>query len=227
MLSYSEYVLIVIKHAINNETLSRYQERLLFVTNSLAFISYIIVASFSPGPNAILSMAHGGKYRLRKSILFNWGIFIGVLVVMNICAFFSRMLLTIFPSFQSIMIWIGAAYILYLAWQTLKSQTKSDASVEEQEHIFVQGILLQFASPNTLLYGITVYSSFILPHYETPAALSFFSLLLAVVAFIFTACWTVFGALFQHFIRKYTYWVNVTLALLLVYSAVALIMRNF
>ncbi|HCE12235.1 MAG TPA: lysine transporter LysE, partial [Enterococcus sp.] len=66
----------------------------------------------------------------------------------------------------------------------------------------------------------------ILPNYETPTALLSFSLLLALVAFIFTACWTIFGALFQHILRKYTYWVNLVLALLLVYSALALIWRS-
>ncbi|MBO6385796.1 LysE family transporter [Enterococcus casseliflavus] len=196
------------------------------MTNILGFISYIIVASFSPGPNALLSMAHGGKYGLRKSLLFNWGIFVGVLIVMNICAFFSRFLLTVFPGFQSVMVWIGAVYILFLAWQTIKSKAESETTTDEEEHIFFQGMLLQFVSPNTLLYGITVYASFILPNYETPTALLSFSLLLALVAFIFTACWTIFGALFQHILRKYTYWVNLVLALLLVYSALALIWRS-
>lgn len=172
-------------------------------------------------------MANAGKFGLKKSVLFNLGVSTGVFIVLLICSFFSWTLLDIFPSFQVTMVWIGAAYILWLAWKTLriKSHAKDDVRVVKG-NLYFNGIVLQFVNPNTILYGLTAFSSFILPRFQAPIILVAFCILLSVASFICTACWTVFGAVFQKFIAKHTMAVNVFLAVLLVYCAISLVLKT-
>ena len=198
------------------------------MSNFVGFLSYVFVSNISPGPNAIISMSHAGKFGFNKSILFNFGVSSGAFVVLLLSGFFSWIIFDIFPAFQLIMVWIGAAYILWLAWNTLRS--KPDAKInysEEKRNLFFQGVVLQFVNPNTILYSITVFSTFILPQYRSPLILIIFCILLSFASFFCTVCWTVFGVVFQKMISKYTKIVNTFLAVLLAYCAVSLVIKTF
>jgi cysteine/O-acetylserine efflux protein len=191
------------------------------------FLSYVFISNISPGPNAIISMSNAGKSGFRKSILFNFGVSAGVFVVLFLCSLFSWVILGIFPAFQRIMIWIGATYILWLAWSTLRSKPVTDSKYNKKtNNLFLQGVVLQFVNPNTNLYGITVFSSFILPQYQSPFVLTLFCILLSFTSFFCTSCWTLFGAVFQRLIAKHTKIINCILAILLIYCAVALIIKT-
>ena len=201
--------------------------------NITAFLSYAAVASVSPGHNAIVSMANASKYSLKKSLRFNLGVAIGVFFVMFLCGVFSATILSVFPALKSVMIWVGAGYILWLAWRTLRSEPlqenrdddgagKSDLK-DQKDRLLLHGIFLQFVNPNTILYGITIFSTFILPYYSSAVMVALFSGILSLLAFVFTACWTLFGSLFQKVVVKYYRIVNAVLALLLVYCAITLV----
>ena len=89
-------------------------------------------------------------------------------------------------------------------------------------HIF-QGALLQFVNPNTILYGISVFATFIVPFYQSLLHLALFSAFLSAAAFIGTGCWTLFGSFFRGFVNRHFKLVNGILAGLLVYCAVSLV----
>lgn len=195
--------------------------------NLLQFLSYVFVSNISPGPNAIISMSNAGKFGLKKSVLFNLGVSTGVFIVLLVCSLFSWIIFDIFPDFQLIMVWIGTAYILWLAWNTLKSKPVEENKYNKDSgNLFLQGVVLQFINPSTILYGISAFSSFILPQYQSPFILILFCILLSLASFFCTACWSVFGAVFQRFIVKHTKIVNAILATLLAYCAVSLVIKT-
>jgi len=197
------------------------------MSNLLQFLSYVFVSNISPGPNAIVSMSNAGKFGFKKSILFNLGVSTGVFIVLFVCSLFSWVIFDIFPAFQLIMVWIGAAYILWLAWNTFQSKsTKENKYNKDSGNLFFQGVVLQFVNPNTILYGITAFSSFILPQYQSPFILIVFCILLSLASFFCTVCWTMFGTVFQRFIVKHTKIVNIILATLLAYCAVSLVIKT-
>lgn len=196
------------------------------MTHLPELLSYVFVSNISPGPNAIVSMSNAGMYKLRKSVLFNFGVSAGVFIVLFLSSLFSWALFDLFPALQFIMVWIGAAYILWLAWVTLKGKSSAESEHNQKtSNLFLQGIILQFVNPNTILYGITVFSSFILPQYQSPLILILFCFLLSFASFVCTVCWTVFGTLFQKFIVKHRKIINSILAVLLAYCAVSLMVK--
>lgn len=195
--------------------------------NLLEFLSYVFISNISPGPNAIISMSNAGMFGFKKSVLFNLGISIGAFIVLLLCSLFSWVLFDIFPNFQRIMVWVGATYILWLAFNTLKSKPDTENKGSKNKgNLFFQGVLLQFANPNTILYGITVFSSFILPQYQSPVILVIFCILLSLVSLFCTVCWTMFGVVFQKLIVTHTKIINVILALLLAYCAASLVIKT-
>jgi cysteine/O-acetylserine efflux protein len=190
--------------------------------NFLAFLSYVLVTTFTPGPNNIMSMSNASRYGFRKSIFFNVGIFVGFFIIIALCSIFSVTLYSLIPSIKPIMTYIGAVYILWLAWKTYKSNPHNDSNSEKQTNTFLSGLFLQFVNPKVIIYGITTVSTFIVPYYSSVFVLTGFSVLLAFVGFVATCCWSLFGSVFQKFLVEKDKVVNIIMALLLVYCAVSL-----
>jgi len=189
--------------------------------NLSAFISYVFITTFTPGPNNIMSMTNGTKYGFKKGLPFNFGVLIGFFIIMLSLSFFSVALLNLIPSIKSFMIYIGAAYILLLAWKIFKSKPHSDNNNKYSATLW-NGIVLQFVNVKVILFCFTVLSTFIVPYYQSLGALSLFSILLALTSFTSTCCWSLFGSIFQKiFINNYKI-VNTIMALLLVYCAISL-----
>ena len=193
------------------------------MTNVTAFLSYIFILNLSPGANTILSMTNASQYKLKKSVTFNLGIGVGVFFVMLLCSIFSLTLLEIAPAIVPAMKWLGAGYILWLSWKTLKSEPKQGVTEKKKEHLFINGMLLQFINPNTFLYGLSTFSMFITPYYQSKIILLFFCLLLSFFAFIATGLWTVFGFTFQKVILSHGNIVRIAMAALLIYCSFAVL----
>lgn len=187
----------------------------------LNFLSYAVVTAVTPGPNNIMSMSNAGRQGFKKSFPFNLGIWVGFSVVMLICTFFCNTLSTLIPKIKTPMLFIGAAYMLWLAWKTFKSSSVIED--DDRHGNFISGLVLQFVNPKIYIYCIISMEAYILPHYQGElVTLVFFALLLAFIGFVFTLLWALFGSVFKMLFSKYAKTTNTIMALLLVYCAVSL-----
>ncbi|KXG76690.1 Cysteine/O-acetylserine efflux protein [Fervidicola ferrireducens] len=191
--------------------------------NFIAFLSYALINTFTPGPNNILSMTFATNMGFKKTFRFILGVAIGFTVVMMLCNYFNLFLFYAVPLAGEIMKIFGAIYIIYLAVKILKSNPDENNSIMEKSSSFAAGLLLQFFNPKVILYGITVTSSFITPYYKSSLVIIMFSLFLAFLSFLSTCSWALFGAAFQRFLKRYKNAFNALMALLLLYSAFSIL----
>lgn len=194
--------------------------------NYAAFFSYIILTAFTPGPNNIMSMTNAGKYGLKKSLPFNFGVLFGFLIVMSGCAAFSALLYELIPQVEPVMLRIGAAYILWLAWSVWRDKPHVRKKGLAQTNTVASGMLLQFVNVKVILYGITAMSSFVLPYTDDFFNIAGFVVLLSVVGFTGTCCWAVFGAVFERVFKKYNKVLSAVMALLLTYCAASMVFHG-
>ncbi|WP_422487244.1 LysE family transporter [Gudongella sp. DL1XJH-153] len=192
--------------------------------NLPAFLSYVFITTFTPGPNNIMSMSNSSRYGLKNSIHFNYGVFAGFFLVLALSNLFSRTLFNIIPMIKPYMTFIGAGYITWLAWKTFRSKPPTDANHERVNRTttFTKGFLLQFVNPKGIIYGVTTASTFIVPYYSSPVFLLLFALIMAALGFISTVSWGIFGSVFQLFMTEHHKLVNSIMALLLLYTAISL-----
>ena len=82
------------------------------MSNVTAFLSYVIITTFTPGPNNIMAMSNATRYGFKKSIRFNAGVFFGFLILMVLSSFLSVTLYSLIPSIKPLMTLIGDSSIL-------------------------------------------------------------------------------------------------------------------
>ena len=187
------------------------------------FIIYILVVNFTPGPNNIISLMNAGKFGFKKCLRFNLGVSIGVLSIMLLCGFFSSMISDYFPLFETIIKYVGAVYIIYLAYKIIRSEYSENYNSEEKTYGVREGVVMQFVNPKVIIYALTIISIYILPHVKNNMILISFYIGLAAVAFIATCSWALFGSIFHKFLIKRGKIVSIVMASVLLVTAVTLL----
>ena len=191
----------------------------------LHFLSYAVVTAVTPGPNNILSMSNAGRRGFWRSFPFNLGIWLGFSLVMLLCTFFCSALAAWLPRIETPLLFIGAGYMLYLAWKTWRAPPVLEEQEQGQAGGFVSGLILQFINPKIYVYCLVSMEAYILPYYQRQVGkLVFFALLLALIGFLFTLVWALFGSVCKLLFSKYGRITNTVMALLLVYCAVSLLL---
>lgn len=188
--------------------------------NTAAFLSYVFLTTYTPGPNNIMAMTNSAKVGFRKGMRFCVGVFLGFLVDMSLLVLFTSLLFQYIPGIAPVMKWIGAAYILYLAFVTLRDKPHAQKKPLLAPGSLLSGVVMQLVNVKVILFGITVMSTFLLPTIQSPPMLAGAVVFLAAVAFSATCCWALFGSLFQRAFREHRKLVNGIMAVLLVYCAV-------
>lgn len=186
-------------------------------------LSYVFVTTFSPGPNNISSAASGVNFGYRRTLSYLLGITAGFFAIMLLCGLLSELVARQIPKLQTALRIVGAGYLVYLAVTVLRS-TDHGPGDGRPSAAFGRGLLLQAVNPKVILYGLTVYTGFLLPVVDSPVGIIVASLLLAVAAFLATSAWALFGAAINRFLKRRPIRLafNLLMAALLLYSALSI-----
>ena len=188
--------------------------------NFFAFITYVLVTTFTPGPNNMMAMSNALHDGFRKTLRFLFGVLAGFFLVMSLCGYLNFALVSILPKARFWLNLLGTAYMVYLGIHIALTKAGEQVEIERPLNTFKAGTLMQFLNLKLILYGITVFSNFIIPFHQDIPTLTLYTLLLAVIGFIATSCWAAFGVAFRAMFSKYSTVINISLGLLLIYSAI-------
>jgi len=185
-------------------------------------ITFILVTTFTPGPNNITSAAMGMLYGFRRTLKFLLGISTGFFFVMLASAWISASVLVLFPWLETWLRYIGAVYIIYLAVSTLKASYSFDEQTKALTYF--NGLLLQVLNPKLLVYALALFTTFLAPLTHSPLSLLLAVVLLTVIGFCSISVWTLFGAVISGYLHRprLRLAVKALLSLFLIYSAVEL-----
>jgi cysteine/O-acetylserine efflux protein len=188
-----------------------------------ALLSFVVITTFTPGPNNISSASMGVLFGYKATWRYIFGIGVGFFLLMLLCGLISTTLLQILPDFENILRVIGAIYILWLAFHTLKA---SYAFNEDEQPLmgFSKGFMLQMLNPKVIVYGLTVYSAFLGGIVSKPLFLITSASFLAFVGFVAPSTWALFGSAIHTYLDRprVKQLLNTALSLLLVGTAIEL-----
>ena len=84
----------------------------------LAFIAFAFVTSVTPGPNNMMLLASGVNFGVRRSIPHMLGISLGFMLLVAAVGLGLGQVFQRLPVLHDVLRYVGAAYLLYLAWKT-------------------------------------------------------------------------------------------------------------
>ena len=186
----------------------------------LSFAPYAFVTAYTPGPNNILALNTTSNYGWSSGRKLILGIGTGFICVMLVCAVGCFWIAKYISGIVSVMKYVGAAYILWLAFHVAKS--RPDEGEQKEAGGFVKGMVLQFVNVKIILAAITTYTGYVIPVDDSLEDLLASAVFLTLAGVSGTLVWAAAGSLLQRFLKKYYRPFNICMALLLVECAVKL-----
>jgi threonine/homoserine/homoserine lactone efflux protein len=188
----------------------------------ISFLTYAVLATITPGPNTILSMSNGSRKGFFRGLPLNLGMWCGFSLVMIGCALVCSLLSAWLPVIKKPMLWIGAGYLVWLAWKNFRRST--EIAEAESRGDFLNGFAMQFVNPKVMLYGIMSYQAYILPVFEgNYPMLLLFAFVLSTVGFVNGLCWSACGSMLRKLFSRHGKIVNTVMALALLWCALKLL----
>jgi cysteine/O-acetylserine efflux protein len=162
-----------------------------------AALTFMISMTFSPGPNNIMSTSLGMMHGYRRTLPFITGVVCGFAIIMLVGAVTATLVLGAVPAIEPFVKYVGAAYILWLAWVTWSHRSDfgaGEATELTRSQGFLGGFALQFANPKAVAYALVMYSTFLAGVTGDVALVLLSAVALAGVAFLATSTWALAGS---------------------------------
>jgi len=128
------------------------------------FTALLILAtamSFTPGPNTTLSTALAANHGLRRALPFVCAVPVGWGVLLGICAMGLGALVVAVPLLGWAIKFLGAAYLLWLAFKIARSRQLTGANAARLSVTFWQGAALQFVNIKAWMLALAIVSGWI------------------------------------------------------------------
>ncbi len=174
----------------------------------------LFAVGYTPGPANIYALScvlGAGRKRAMKAWL---GLVCGFSLMALIVVVFTHYAGLILGRYIVYIKYVGAAYMLYLAWKIYRSNSADMDSDEACS--FRNGFFVQFTNAKMILFQLTVYSSFVLPYSEDLGDLFAVAAILLLAGPGANLFWIMIGSFLRPFVVKYQTVVNIVMALALV-----------
>ena len=158
----------------------------------LPLSTFIFVSSITPGPNNVMLAASGANFGYQRSVPHMLGITVGAAVMLLLVGAGLGAVFAQWPQLYVGLQWVGAMYLVWLAWKIATSGQARTGCVRAQPLSFLQAAAFQWVNPKAWLMTVGVVAAYTTPQAYWP------SLLMAMVVMLLVnypciSVWTLFG----------------------------------
>lgn len=180
---------------------------------------FALVSSITPGPNNVMLAASGLNFGFRRSMPHLLGVNLGFTLMIFLVGIGLGSVFQQAPVLYTVLKYVGAAYLLYLAWKIANSGGVEEGEARGKPMTFLQAAAFQWVNPKAWVMAVGIIATY------TPQAGFFANLVIAtlvcgLVNLPSIGIWVTFGTALRRVLHKP--WAirafNITMALLLVAS---------
>ena len=131
-----------------------------------SFLIYCFITAITPGPANLCSLSAAMHYGTDAALRQWRGLITGFFIDSMAAVLLNRLLGSVLGVYVRYLSWAGAAYILWLAWNMLRS-AGADPAQETRQPSFRTGLLVNLTNGKVILYCITTLSMFVLPYTDS------------------------------------------------------------
>ena len=159
----------------------------------IALVTFVAVGSGSPGPNNTLLLASGITFGFRRTLPHVVGTFVGIGVLVTICAAGVGVAFATVPNAQLALKIVGSAYLVYLAIRLAAGHAISHATLSKPLSV-LQAAAFQFMNPKGWVFALAVVSAFATEGGWTVPRVALLDAVIAVVVAMTAIVWAGGGA---------------------------------
>jgi threonine/homoserine/homoserine lactone efflux protein len=194
----------------------------------LGFALFALVTSITPGPNNTMLLASGVNFGFNRSIPHMLGITCGFFILVLAVGFGLGAVFQTWPLLYTVLRYVGAAYLLYLAWKIAHSGPVSETEQGHAKPISYWGAAaFQWVNPKAWIMAIGAISTY------TPLQGYFTNVIVIAAVFALinlpsVSVWAACGSLLRNVLRdpRWLRVFNLGMALLLVISLYPLFLEG-
>jgi threonine/homoserine/homoserine lactone efflux protein len=143
-----------------------------------ALLGFVVVTLFTPGPNNTMLMTSGLNFGFRRGLPHLWGVSLGFAVMVLAVGLGLGAVFQLYPVLYTVLKYVGAAYLLYLAWQIATSGPMQEGGPTGGRPItFLEGAAFQWLNPKGWVMAVGAISTY--------AAVAAFPRNVLLIAFLF------------------------------------------
>jgi len=158
-----------------------------------AFVVFTLVMSFTPGPNNIMLLSSGVSFGFRRTVPHMLGVSLGFAFMLGAIGFGLGAIFIAYPVLQTILKYLGAAYLVYLAVViAMSGSTGLEESGGRRPMTFWGAVIFQWVNAKGWVMAIgtiTAYAAIA----RFPANILLQSAIILAVTLGSTAIWTLCG----------------------------------
>ena len=191
----------------------------------VAFLLFAVAAAVTPGPSNIMLTAVGASTSMIRGLPCLLGVTLGMGFMMFAVAFGLGSLVLDNPTVLSVLNYVGAGYLLWLAWR-IATAGQSEETTTQRPIGFFGAAAFQWVNPKSWLVSTSAAGAYL----DTEAGNALLQSALFGGLFAFATLpsglvWLVFGVAVQHTLRneRARRAFNITMALLLTGSVILIL----
>ena len=183
---------------------------------------YMLVTLYTPGPNNLTSMCLSAQYGFRGTRRFRLGNGAAFLFKALLCGALNLALSALLPGLVPYLKWFGAAYMLYLAWGTLRNGWRGEASDEPtgRDATFAAGVALQMVNVKSWVYCLSIFSTYVVPYTQRVGAIALVAVISNLLAYSSIVLWALCGSALRRVYQAHRKAFSAVMAGLLAFCAV-------
>jgi len=171
----------------------------------LPFLLFAFVASITPGPTNILVLSNSARFGVAAAIPIILGACVSAASLVLLVGTGAGAALTAWPVVQTVMQWIGVAWLSYLAWQIFRAPAGAISAQAKEPRLGMWGAAgLQWINPKTWMMALAVVSVFAGVGENRLVHVFYLSLAFFVISVPCLSAWALLGAASSHWLSSAT-----------------------
>lgn len=154
---------------------------------------FAFAMAMTPGPNNLIATASGATFGLRRTLPQMWGVAIGAPVMLILLGLGVAQAMLAYPGLQTAMSWIGAAYLVWLAWKIATAGPTEAGDVTGAPPTFLQSALFQWVNPKAWVLCLSAIATYTHAGPEQMNEILVIAAIFIPMTFISLTVWAQFG----------------------------------
>ena len=186
----------------------------------LPLLLFSISMTITPGPNNVMVTASGVNFGYKKTLPHILGITFGFPVMIVLIGLGLGNVFISFPVIHHILKYIGATYLLYLAWKIATFSNVNNNGDRNKPFTFWQAVIFQWVNPKAWVMAVGAIAAFTSVGRDVFLEVLLIAFVFCIVCFPCVSLWAFLGTNIKRLLTTdyYRKVFNISIAFLLVIS---------